>query len=285
MGSISCALLIHLMPPHRTSVGRASRACLACRNAKARCHADAAGYACLRCRTLKLECSLANEGSEDSAASFFLPPFARQHKREDIEYRLARVERILLRAGLSTSSDEPITNGTPDQSPDDQTSKPKPPLQVIRDAVPPEPAHRLRVAEDASLIEKGILPASEAAALLAIFQNRYGRWIGLDEAGNEMNRHDFRSPLLMCAACLVSARHSEHSAGEGLEEALFTEVKSLLSGSLLRPTNNLSFFQAIVILSLWSTTIARQPLLLDAWMITGFAIQHSHVTVSHPRSR
>ena len=53
------------------------------------------------------------------------------------------------------------------------------------------------------------------------------------------------------------------------------EAKSLLSAGLLDVPQSMAFFQAAVILSMWSTTIGQTPLSVDSWLLSGFALQHS----------
>jgi len=53
------------------------------------------------------------------------------------------------------------------------------------------------------------------------------------------------------------------------------EAKSLLSAGLLDVPQGMEFFQAAVILSMWSTTIGQTPLSVDSWLLSGFALQHS----------
>jgi hypothetical protein len=60
-----------------------------------------------------------------------------------------------------------------------------------------------------------------------------------------------------------------------LAPRLFQEAKSLLSAGLLDVPQSIEFFQAAVILSMWSTTIGQTPLSIDSWLLSGFALQHS----------
>ena len=59
-----------------------------------------------------------------------------------------------------------------------------------------------------------------------------------------------------------------------LAPSMFREAKSLVAGSLLETPQSLEFFQATIVLSLWSTTIGHVPLSVDSWLLTGFALQH-----------
>ncbi|KAJ4372515.1 hypothetical protein N0V83_004289 [Neocucurbitaria cava] len=53
------------------------------------------------------------------------------------------------------------------------------------------------------------------------------------------------------------------------------EAKALLSAAMLSTPQPIEFFQASLILSLWSTTIGQVPLSIDSWLLSGFALQHS----------
>lgn len=47
----------------------------------------------------------------------------------------------------------------------------------------------------------------------------------------------------------------------------------LVTSSLLIVPQPIEFFQAVLILSLWSTTIGQVPLSVDSWLLTGYALQ------------
>jgi hypothetical protein len=48
--------------------------------------------------------------------------------------------------------------------------------------------------------------------------------------------------------------------------------------ALLSTPQPIEFFQGALILSMWSTTIAKVPLNMDSWLLSGFALQHSIAT-------
>jgi hypothetical protein len=83
-----------------------------------------------------------------------------------------------------------------------------------------------------------------------------------------------KSSLLLCACCLIAVRHTTQDLALRLAPLLFKEAKSLLSTSLLAVPQTIEFFQAAIVLSLWSTTIGQVPLGIDSWLLTGFALQH-----------
>jgi hypothetical protein len=83
------------------------------------------------------------------------------------------------------------------------------------------------------------------------------------------------SPLLLCACCLIAVRHTTQESASNLAPRLFQEAKALLTGSLLDVPQSKEFFQAAILLSMWSTTIGQTPLSIDSWLLSGFALQHS----------
>lgn len=108
------------------------------------------------------------------------------------------------------------------------------------------------------------------------FHKHYGRWVALDE---ELPTEDtlsyvHSSQLLLCACCLIAVRHIEQQTSS-LAAQLFHEVKTLVSEQLLVVPQTLAFFQAVLVLSLWSTTIGQTLLSLDSWMLSGYALQQS----------
>lgn len=84
-----------------------------------------------------------------------------------------------------------------------------------------------------------------------------------------------KSPLLLCACCLIAVRHTSEDSAIELAQRLFLEAKTLFSQVLLVVPQNLAFFQAALVLSLWSTTIGQVLLSIDSWLSSGFALQHS----------
>jgi hypothetical protein len=110
----------------------------------------------------------------------------------------------------------------------------------------------------------------------ARFNEHYGRWVLFSPIiSAEMLLADVRkSPLLLCACCLIAVRHTTQEVASSLAPQLFKEAKSLLSIGILETPQTIEFFQAALILSLWSTTIGQVPLSLDSWLLSGFALQH-----------
>jgi hypothetical protein len=80
---------------------------------------------------------------------------------------------------------------------------------------------------------------------------------------------------LLCSIFLIAVRHTTDQLADKLAPRLFEEAKRLLSTALLAVPQRVEFYQAIVILSLWSTTIGQVPLSVDSWMLTGYALQQA----------
>jgi hypothetical protein len=60
-----------------------------------------------------------------------------------------------------------------------------------------------------------------------------------------------------------------------LAPRFFDEAKSLLSAGLLIVPQTVDFFQATLILGMWSTTIGQVPMSVDSWLMSGFALQQA----------
>jgi hypothetical protein len=105
----------------------------------------------------------------------------------------------------------------------------------------------------------------------------YGRWVTFQETSSpsESLLAEVRSsPLLLCTCCLIAVRHTTDENASRLAPLLFQEAKSLLSRALLIVPQSVAFFQAALILSLWSTTIGQAVMSIDSWLLSGFALQH-----------
>ena len=83
------------------------------------------------------------------------------------------------------------------------------------------------------------------------------------------------SPLLLCACCLIAIRHTTQESASKLAPRFFEEAKSLLSASLLVVPQTVDFFQAALVLSMWSNTIGQVPMSIDSWLVSGFALQQA----------
>lgn len=109
------------------------------------------------------------------------------------------------------------------------------------------------------------------------FLEHYARWVAFDEklSPDDLLMKTRKSPLLLCACCLIAVRHTSQEYASNLAPRLFQEAKALLSTALLVIPQTIEFFQATIILSLWSTTIGQALLSIDSWLVSGFALQHA----------
>jgi len=125
-----------------------------------------------------------------------------------------------------------------------------------------------------------MISRDEALTLLSIFQENYGRWVSFDPTiPTLILLEDVRkSPLLLAACCLIAVRHTSQELASRLAPTLYREAKSLLSVAMLNTPQPVEYFQASLVLSMWSTTIAQIPLNTDSWLLSGFALQHSNAT-------
>lgn len=125
------------------------------------------------------------------------------------------------------------------------------------------------------IITAGLVSLNEAYELVSLFHIHYGRWVRFKETiSTEVLLPQVRkSPLLLCSICLIAVRHTTEMLVSRLAPNLFEETKRLVTSSLLVIPQTPEFFQATLILSLWSTTIGQVPLSIDSWLLTGYALQ------------
>lgn len=118
----------------------------------------------------------------------------------------------------------------------------------------------------------------------ARFRVHYGRWVRFPEHTSTENllSQVRKSPLLLCSVLLIAVRHTTQELADELAPRLFREAKSLVSRALLLVPQSVAHFQAILILSLWSTTIGQQPLSIDGWLLTGYALQQGFASACFP---
>lgn len=286
------------MPPVRTSTGRAAKACTSCRARKTRCYESPGSIrSCLRCSTLRLKCSLTDDLVDEAIVVEEIDPSIAQppphvHNCAKIEQRLGHLESTVerLSRALESGSVRP-SESVSHQRPNNNLRtlnrvEQAAPLLVIRDAVS-SPEQTVDKHTHATIPHQGSLTTSETISLLVRFRQHCGRWIAVDETTDEPLQ--IESPLLRCACCLIALRHSNSNSSPDLATSLFAEAKAMLGEQLMTARGDVEFFQAVLILSLWSTTIGQEPFSVDSWLITGIAIQHdialrasggSHVTMS-----
>jgi len=80
-----------------------------------------------------------------------------------------------------------------------------------------------------------------------------------------------KSRLLLYSVLLIAVRHKTQELADQLAPKLFHEVRRLLQQAMLAADQPIEFFQAVVILSLWSSTIGQRPLSIDSWLLTSHA--------------
>jgi hypothetical protein len=119
-------------------------------------------------------------------------------------------------------------------------------------------------------------PDSEFRLMLLSFREHYGRWVAFDETKplETLLSTIRKSPLLLCACCLIAVRHTTQEAAAKVAPQLFDRARSQLSTALLVSPQPIEFFQAALVLCMWSTTVGQVPLSIDSWLLSGFAIQH-----------
>lgn len=83
-----------------------------------------------------------------------------------------------------------------------------------------------------------------------------------------------RSPLLLCACFSIAVRHTTETLAASLAPKLYQCARALISTALLVTPQPIEFFQAALVLSMWSTTVGQVPLGIDSWLLSGFSLQH-----------
>ncbi|KAJ5600594.1 hypothetical protein N7450_001661 [Penicillium hetheringtonii] len=271
------------------------------------------GNTCLRCHTLSLSCSLEFEVLEDHLPHLTSrqlnggksPKHSNPDQRSstdaryapnvrlgglaivDSDIRLDKLERTVsaLVDRLDSQSKLP-GNRTSTHAPS-KTSE----SRILADSAP-APVILIRdVATDAGVsspnqldihsnmlgdvISAGLVTLPTAYSLLRLFRFHYGRWVRFSEdvATEVLLSQVRKSPLLLCSVFLIAVRHTTQGLADELAPSLFREAKNLISKALLVTPQPIEYFQATLILSLWSTTIGQQPLSIDSWLLTGYALQ------------
>ncbi|ATY64959.1 C6 finger domain [Cordyceps militaris] len=154
------------------------------------------------------------------------------------------------------------------------------PVLLIRDAatdagVSPPGQFDSISSSTSDVISSGLVTLATAHSLLQLFRVHYGRWVRFSEhTPTETLLEQVRqSPLLLCSVLLIAVRHTTQALADELAPRLFRDAQRLVSRALLVAAQPAAHFQAVLILSLWSTTVGQQPLSIDGWLLTGYALQ------------
>ncbi|KAK9415739.1 hypothetical protein SUNI508_10217 [Seiridium unicorne] len=214
-----------------------------------------------------------------------LSPLRHQSIMKKSSLVLERLERTV--SNLVYRFDSKLGNVPNDQHASSHRSafSPEPhsaPVLLIRDAatnagvaLPKQDFAQLNCQGDP--ISTGLISPSLAHSLLALFHLNYGRWVRFPEgiSTETLLLRVRKSPLLLCSIFLIAVRHTNQNSAAILAPKLFHESKRLIAISLLEVPQTIEFFQAVLILSLWSTTVGQVPLSIDSWLLTGYAIQQA----------
>lgn len=92
---------------------------------------------------------------------------------------------------------------------------------------------------------------------------------------DKLHSLDADCPFLLRTICLIAVRHTTQELVGRLAPSLFEETKSMLSSRLLCVPQPISYFQAIVLLTLWSSSIGLELLSIDSWILSGHALQQA----------
>lgn len=157
------------------------------------------------------------------------------------------------------------------------TESPAPPIMVLRNLAADSGVKSTPDTKGTAAALDDLIPQDLALALVTIFLEHYGRWIIYDPDSDPVAilPRVKKSPLLFCACCLIAVRHTSEELAASLAPRLYECARSFVSSTLLEAPQPIEFFQAILILCMWSTTVGQVPLSIDSWLLSGFALQHS----------
>ncbi|UNI24975.1 hypothetical protein JDV02_010688 [Purpureocillium takamizusanense] len=279
------------MPPLRSA--RASKACDLCHKYKTRCYVpQVSGGTCLRCETLSQPCSLQRSPHirpiYEPHSDLRSPAAARNDG--SVSERLARLETAMqtvvqrLDANFGRLT---LTNTPSAESPERNRA----PVLLIRDAAADAGLTTSQSHDDGievsepDIIASGLMTATMANSLIQMFHEHYGRWVRFsqDLPTVMLQLQTKRARLLLYSVLLIAVRHITQDLADHLAPKLFQEVMKLLQKAMLVADQPIEFFQAVVILSLWSSTIGQRPLSIDSWLLTSHAFMQATASPTFAR--
>ncbi|CDK27541.1 unnamed protein product [Kuraishia capsulata CBS 1993] len=133
------------------------------------------------------------------------------------------------------------------------------------------------VASQRDIITLKILSADQASTLLQHFRDRYGRWVSFPEKFTTemiMKKLRARCPLLLTVACTLALKYSDPYLKKQVYQLLLHTLQIDLNACMLQIPQSLEFLQALVILSIYGLSFSSESFTIDAWYLSGCALQH-----------
>lgn len=129
------------------------------------------------------------------------------------------------------------------------------------------------------LVTINLITLPEALLLMSSFRDHYGAWCSfpVDQPIEELveSIRSKNGSLLLTTACVLALRYTDryHDLKVRVYKNLLYKLKSDLQLSLSYMPQTVEFLQAIVILSLYSSSFSSDIISLDAWYLSGIGIQ------------
>lgn len=129
------------------------------------------------------------------------------------------------------------------------------------------------------LVTLNLISLSEALILVEAFREHYGAWCSFPASMPiEMLVENIRvneGSLLLTTTCVLALRYTDryHDLKTRVYKNLLYKLKSDLELSLKIMPQSTEFLQAIVILSLYSSSFSSDIMSLDGWYLSGIGIQ------------
>ncbi|KAG7880967.1 hypothetical protein KL905_002167 [Ogataea polymorpha] len=285
-----------MIPPKRTKerYTRTSKACDLCHRKKTRCLKSGSSVSCLRCLALNEPCSLAPNASETPPSTLSQPQtqdFAEMSLRTSlasISSDVKEVLRVLRESTLPEPSSAILDSYELNMSSRPITTIKTSPLAFVAHVqpetslFPPAVLNQLNLLPSlenmqTDIVSVRLLSYDQAAKLLDIFRDRYGRWISFPDTFStpQLLTHIRKTcPLLLTVACALSLKYGDPNLKELVYHEMLLIIKRDLERSLVNMPKRLEFLQCLIILSIYSVSLSDESaeLRLDGWYLSHIGI-------------
>ncbi|SCV01470.1 LAMI_0G11716g1_1 [Lachancea mirantina] len=129
------------------------------------------------------------------------------------------------------------------------------------------------------IVTMKLVTLKEATSLMQDFRERYGNWCSFpEEISTERLVENIRAKnasLLLSAACVMALRYTDqhHDIKIRIYKNLLYKLKSDLGLAMKCVPQTTEFIQAIVILSIYSSSFSSDIMSVDGWYISGIGIK------------
>lgn len=146
----------------------------------------------------------------------------------------------------------------------------------------PAPLERLKTPQmvfiQQNIITMGYITREQAIEMLDIFLKYHNQWVSFHTGISTEKLLDLmiaRSSLLLTVCCCVVIRYNYPKLKPFIWKKLLCKLQDDLKETMLIVPHTIEFIQALVVMSIYASSLSDEDaFIVDAWFISGVALQH-----------